>query len=434
MAEIQNKNKVKTPRSLAAQSLVSLEKNGRYSNLEVDSVLKNTDLSVADRALYTRLVYGVTERRITLDYIISQYSRIAVDELDADVKTALRLGIYQLIFMDRIPAHAAVSESANLVPRSKAGYVNALLRTLQRAGLEYKLPSESDRIHYLSVKYSVPEDLVRVFDETSGDECEALLDALNREPLIGIRVNTLKTSVEDAVKLTGGTASKIARDVIKVEGLSESVRRGIDDGLWFVQDEASYITALSVGAIPGERVIDTCACPGGKSFSLAINMQNTGELHSFDLHKNKLSLIRSGAERLGISIITTKEVDGRAPLEELFGTADRVLCDAPCSGLGVIAKKPDIRYKNVADIERLPEIQYAILTGAAKYVKNGGVLVYSTCTINKRENEDVVLRFLENNPSFKLANDENLGGGMKTFLPHRDGCDGFFAAKMIKTN
>jgi 16S rRNA (cytosine967-C5)-methyltransferase len=434
MAEIQTKNKAKTPRVLAADSLISLEKNGRYSNLEIDSALKNTDLAQADRALYTRLVYGVTERRITLDYIISQYSRIAIDELDADVKTALRLGIYQLLFMDRIPAHAAVSESANLVPRSKAGYVNAVLRTLQRAGLSYDLPKEDDRIHYLSVKYSVPEDLVRVFDETCGDECEALLEALNREPKIGIRVNTLKTSVEEAVQLTDGTASKIARDVIKVDGLSENVKRGINEGLWFVQDEASYITALSVGAIPGEYVIDTCACPGGKSFSLAINMQNKGEIHSFDLHKNKLSLIRSGADRLGISIITTKEVDGRAPLEELFGTADRVLCDAPCSGLGVIAKKPDIRYKKIADIERLPEIQYAILTGASKYVKDGGVLVYSTCTINKRENEDVVLRFLADNPAFRLTEDESLGGGMKTFLPHKDGCDGFFAAKMIKTN
>lgn len=434
MKATQTKSKVMTPRGLAAQSLVSLEKNGRYSNLEIDSALRNTDLTPADRALYTRLVYGVTERRITLDYIISQYSRIAVDELDADVKTALRLGIYQLIFMDRIPAHAAVSESANLVPRSKAGYVNAVLRTLQRAGLEYKLPDERGRIHYLSVKYSVPEDLVRVFDETCGDECEALLEALNREPKIGIRVNTLKTSVADAVELTCGTQSTIAHDVIKVDGLSEAVRRGIDDGLWFVQDEASYITALSVGALPGEHVIDTCACPGGKSFSLAINMENRGELHSFDLHKNKLSLIESGAKRLGISIIRTKEVDGRAPVEEFFGSADRVLCDAPCSGLGVIAKKPDIRYKSIADIERLPEIQYAILSGGAKYVKDGGVLVYSTCTINKRENEDVVSRFLEDNPEFKLTDDENLGGGMKTFLPHKDGCDGFFAAKMIKTN
>jgi len=432
MAEIQTRNKAKTPRSLAAQSLISLEKNGRYSNLEIDSALKNTDFSHADRALYTRLVYGVTERRITLDYIISQYSKIAVDELDSDVKTALRLGIYQLLFMDRIPAHAAVSESANLVPRSKAGYVNAVLRTFQRAGLSYNLPKEDDRILYLSVKYSVPEDLVRVFDETCGDECEALLEALNREPKIGIRINTLKTSVQEAIQLTGGVVSQIARDVIKVDGLSEDVKHGIDEGLWFVQDEASYITALSVGSQPGEYVIDTCACPGGKSFSIAINMQNTGEVHSFDLHKNKLSLIRSGAERLGISIITTKEVDGRVPVEELFGTADRVLCDAPCSGLGVIAKKPDIRYKNIADIERLPEIQYAILTGASKYVKNGGVLVYSTCTINKRENEDVVLRFLADNQDFKLTEDENLDGGMKTFLPHRDGCDGFFAAKMVK--
>ena len=149
--------------------------------------------------------------------------------------------------------------------------------------------------------------------------------------------------------------------------------------------------------------------------------------------EQRAGLIAKGAERLGLMNVTAQAGDASVYNEEL-PQADRVLCDAPCSGLGVIAKKPDIRYKNVADIERLPEIQYAILTGAAKYVKDGGVLVYSTCTINKRENEDVVLRFLKDNPNFKLADDENLGGGMKTFLPHRDGCDGFFAAKMIKTN
>ncbi len=428
-------SKPKTPREYAYASLIALEKNRRYSNLEIDSALKDSGLSGADRALYTRLVYGVTERRITLDYIISQYSHIPADELDSDVKTALRLGIYQLLWMDRIPAHAAVSESAGLVPRAKTGFVNAVLRTFQRSDMGYDLPSKTDRYEYLSVKYSVPGEMCRIFDGVCpGDECEELLSALNCEPKIGLRVNTLKTDMAEAISRTGGAASAIAPDVIKVPSLTEEVRRGIDAGLWFVQDEASRITSASVGVLPGELVIDTCACPGGKSFSLAIDMKNEGELHSFDLHKNKLSLIESGADRLGIKVIKTAEVDGRSPRAELFSSADRVLCDAPCSGLGVIAKKPDIRYKNAADIERLPEIQYAILCGASKYVKAGGVLVYSTCTLNRRENEDVVNRFLAENNGFALADDEYLHGGMRTFLPHRDGCDGFFAAKMIKNN
>lgn len=426
MKNTTNNQKKKTARSCALESLIALERDGRYSNLEVNSALVASSLEGADRGLYTRLVYGVTERRITLDYIIGKYSRIPANQLDPDVRCALRMGIYQLVWMDRIPEHAAVGESAGLVVKRSTGFVNAILRSFLRDGKKYDLPDKNaDFMEYLSVAYSVPRDLCELLYTSAGDEIEPLLDAMNREPYISLRVNRLKITVEEAVAKTGGTVSGTAPDIVKVPSLDDTAKAGIDEGLWFVQDEASRIASAAVGAKPGETVVDTCACPGGKSFSMAIDMKNTGTLYSFDLHKNKLSLIASGAEKLGVSIIRTGCRDAREPDESLFGKADRVLCDAPCSGLGVIAKKPDIRYKDLSAVDRLPEIQYPVLCGAAAYVKNGGTLVYSTCTINKAENEEIVEKFLAEHNEFTLIN-------MRTFWPHRDGCDGFFCAVMTR--
>jgi len=421
-----NNPKKTTARSLALESLIALERDGRYSNLEINSALVASSLGGADRGLYTRLVYGVTERRITLDYIIGKYSRLPAKDLDPDVRCALRMGLYQLVWMDRIPEHAAVGESAGLVAKRSTGFVNAILRSFLRDGKRIDLPDRTaDYMTYLSVAYSVPRDLCELLHTSVGDEIEPLLEAMNREPQIALRVNRLKLSVEEAAAKVGGTVSDIAPDIVKVLSLDDTVKAGIEEGLWFVQDEASRITAVSVGAKPGETVVDTCACPGGKSFSMAIDMNNTGKLYSFDLHKNKLSLIKSGAEKLGITMIETGCRDAREPDESLIGTADRVLCDAPCSGLGVIAKKPDIRYKDLSQVGRLPEIQYPVLCGAAAYVKDGGTLVYSTCTINRAENEEIAEKFLAEHPEFTLES-------MRTFYPHRDGCDGFFCAVMTK--
>lgn len=426
------KNK-QTARSAALDSLIAVERDGRYTNLEINSAIEKSALSKEDKALYTRLVYGVTERKITLDYIISQYSKTPLDQLDEDVKCALRLGFYQLLYMDRIPDHAAVGETAGLVTGSRTSFVNAVLRTFLRADKKYRMPDEADKFAYLSVKHSVPEGLVKFFAESVGeDELDELLASMNREPHIGLRVNTLRITPEEAASCVNGTISSLVPDVVLAESFDEIVRDGVEKGLWFVQDEASRVTSLAVRAESGETVVDTCACPGGKSFSMAVDMHNEGTLYSFDLHKNKLPLIEKGAEKLGITIIRTEARDARKPAELLIGKADRVLCDAPCSGLGVLAKKPDIRYKNLDDIARLPEIQYGVLCGASEYVKSGGTLVYSTCTINKKENEEVVKKFLENHADFTLGTDPLLPDGMRTFLPHKDHCDGFFAAKMTR--
>lgn len=424
-----------TPRSIALDSLLAVERDGRYTNLEINAAIEKSNLSPADKALYTRLVYGVTERRITLDYILAQYSNKPADALDEDVRCAIRLGLYQLLYMDRIPDHAAVGETAGLVTGSKTGFVNAVLRSFLRAGKTYKLPDEKDRTAYLSVKHSVPEELVKLFAASlPQDELDDFLAAVNREPHIGLRVNTLKMTPEEAAQMTGGTISAMACDVVLTDAFDETVRQGIEEGRWFVQDTASRVTSMAVGSKPGETVVDTCACPGGKSFSMALDMHNEGKLYSFDLHKNKLSLVRKGAEKLGITILETEARDARKPNENLIGKADRVLCDAPCSGLGVLAKKPDIRYKNLDDIKRLPDIQAAVLDGAAQYVKEGGTLVYSTCTVNCAENEAVVEKFLAEHDDFMLEDDTLLSGGMRTFYPHTDGCDGFFAAKMKRKN
>ncbi len=426
-------NKTTNPRRAALDSLIAAERDGRYSNLEINSAIGRTDMSPADRGLYTRLVYGVIEKKLTLDHIIGQYSRIASADLDPDVWNALRLGLYQLLWMDRVPDHAAVSETAALVQKSKVGYVNAVLRTFLRAGKNYKMPAETDFYNWCQVKYSVPAETVRFFEESCGiarEETEEFLAAMNREPHVALRVNRLKLTAEEAAAKCGGSLSRIAPDIVLTESLDDCVKAGLTDGDWFVQDEASRIVSAAVGAMPGEAVADTCACPGGKSFSIAMDMQNEGTVYSYDLHRNKLSLIEKGAKTLGITVIQTEARDARKPDENLIGKADRVLCDAPCSGLGVIAKKPDIRYKDLEDIRRLPEIQYGILCGASSYVKPGGVLVYSTCTVNRAENEEVVEKFLTEHPEFTLEDDPYLPGGIRTFLPHRDGCDGFFGAKM----
>ena len=426
------------PRSLALGFLTALEKGDRYVNLEIDARLKDEGktLSPADRALYTRLVYGVTERRITLDHIASLFSSRPPEEMDPQTRNAVRLGLYQLICADRIPDHAAVDSTVSLLRGPRAGFVNAVLRSFLRAGKEYALPDpEKDRVRYLSVLYSVPEALIRLYETAlpDGEGLGELLAALNREPKTGLRINTLRLTAEEAAERTGGRISRIAPDVVLADSFSPEIRQGVDEGLWFVQDEASRIAAAAVGAKPGERVADTCACPGGKTFSLAIDMENRGEVRAYDLHANKLSLVRRGAEKLGLTIVSAEERDARDPDPALFGAFDRVLCDAPCSGYGVIAKKPALRYKDPSAAARLPEIQREVLRGASRYVRPGGILVYSTCTLTPAENEEIARGFLAEHPDFLPEPDPFLGGsGMHVFWPHIDGCDGFFAAKMIR--
>lgn len=431
-------NKIISPRRCAHASLTKIERCGRYSNLEIDASLKNADtMSPADRGLYTRLVYGVIERRLTLDHIISQYSSKSVDTLDLETLCGLRLGVYQLVYMDRIPDFAAVSETVDTVPSRSRGFVNAVLRSFLRSGKSFTLPM-GDTPEEMAVRYSASADICRILADSYGSgTAERILDAFFAPERICLRINTLKCSVDEALSvLSHAEAGRHFPDIITVPSLSDEVRDGLEKGLWFVQDEASRAASAVLGAMEGERIADVCAAPGGKSFSVAIDMEDRGELFSFDLHKNKLSLIKKTAERLGIGCISVAERDARVPNEALIGSCDRVLCDAPCSGIGVLGKKPEIRYKAAEGAERLPAIQYDVLCGACAYVKDGGTLVYSTCTLNRAENEEVVARFLDSHSDFTLVPFTAAGqgcDGMLTFMPHITGTDGFFVAKMIKS-
>lgn len=404
---------------------------GKYTNLEVNAVLQRVDMSSADRGLYTALVYGVTERLITLDYIIGSLSGRPVSALDEEVLCALRLGIYQLAYMDRIPAHAAVSQSVSLAPAKGRGFVNAVLRTFVRRGCIVPMPDRTDE-QYLSVLYSMPMPLCSAFVEWFGTEAaEQIFSSFLKPEETTLRINTLRQSPNMAAERLNGTVSALCSGCVKIASFA-GVLEGVESGDWFVQDEASALCAHILDARPGETVADVCAAPGGKSFAIAMDMENTGKIYAFDLHANKLSLIQRGAKKLGISILQTEERDARDPLATLIGKADRVLCDAPCSGLGVIGKKPDIKYKDIDTLTRLPQVQYEVLVGASAYVRSGGMLVYSTCTLNPAENAGVTDRFLSEHPDFEPA-PFSLGGEEQsslTLLPHIHGTDGFYICRM----
>ncbi len=427
-------------REAALLSLLRCESGGKYSNLEVDAALKKYGFLGADRALFTALVYGVIEKQITLDYFLGRLSSKPWDKVEPKIRMILRLGAYQILFLDRIPDRAACNESVELARaythKGAEGFVNGILRSLVRTKNELPYPEKGSDL-YLSVRYACPLWLCRLWREQYGDEtCEALLEAINRNPRITLRVNTLKTSREalmEELRLLGISGEETPLSPYGIL-LDEFTPIGditpLAEGRCVVQDEASQLCAAALGAKAGERVLDTCSCPGGKSFGIAMAMENQGSLLSMDLHESKLSLVESGAERLGITCLITAVQNGTKRREELVGAFDRVLCDVPCSGLGVIAKKPDLRHKSPDDMGRLPAVQYAILANGASYVKAGGALLYSTCTLNKRENEEVVARFLAEHDGFVPdAEGMPFGQAMVTFLPHEHGTDGFFLAK-----
>lgn len=435
---------MESARGIAYKILRDAAKRSTFSNIALDRELSKCELSAVDRGLVTATVMGVTERALTLDAIIDSLAA-RPDEIDVDARALLRMGIYQIEFLDRIPDHAAVNETVSLAPRRIKGFVNAILRSFLRAresgGIDSIFPKkEKDILGYLSLKYSFPKDVCREFLGIYGIErTMAIFEIFNGAPSMTLRINTLKVSREEYAKLldSRGVAYEIPPaldDAIILQSVSFADLPGVDEGYFFVQDIASQMCVEALGAEAGDVVIDTCSCPGSKSFGTAIRMKNTGKIFSFDLHKSKLSLIEKGAGRLGIDIIKVGERDGRAPDKSLFGQADRVLCDVPCSGLGVIAKKPEIRYKSIEEFSRLPEIQYDILSSSANYVKVGGYIVYSTCTVLPRENAENIKRFLSERDDFEAVEftvgGKSSVGGMLSLSPDTDHTDGFFISKM----
>ena len=433
-----------TQREVALRLLCDIEEGGKYANLAISSHLTD-GLSRKDKAIVTALLYTTVEHKITYDYYIGYLAGRGIDEIAPRVRNILRLGLCQLLHMSTVPDFAAVAETVKLAKnQGERAFVNGILRAAVRKKGQLPLPDKSKNpARYYSVYYSLPTALVKHFMSfLSYEDCEALFSSFNRQAYTDLTVNTVKISVDEyaqKLKDAGYEATRVDFSPLTLRiNASVNPRKlpGYEDGLFFVQDAASALCASLLSLKAGERAIDVCSAPGGKSFALAILSGDRADVRSFDLHEAKMSLISGGAQRLGLSSVTPSVRDGLSPDEALFGTADALLCDLPCSGLGVIAKKPDLRYRDLASLSELPELQLKLLSASAKYLKAGGRMIYSTCTLNKAENEEVVSEFLRLHPEFSLE-DFAVGSiasrdGMLTLYPHLNGTDGFFISKLRK--
>lgn len=421
-------------RKTALSILRDAEQNDKYVSLSLGAALDNIAADERDKALLTTLVYGVTERKVTLDYYISALSDRPLEKIGARLLMTLRLGMYQLIYLDRIPSHAAVSETVRLgKSQGERAFLNGILRGYLKKKDSIPLPeNEFDR---LSVKYSFPRGMVETLYKNLGDKTEEVLSSLSKQPPMTICVNTLIHNVDTAFEkltLAGLHVSRgIAPRALRIFGNVSYAKlcEVLGENGFFVQDEASQIAISVLAPKKGDIGADACACPGSKSFHASLFMENTGKISAFDLHESKLSLITDSAKRLGITCIVASARDSRVPDEALVGKCDFVICDVPCSGLGVMAKKPEIRYHDANSYAELAPLGYDILTASAKYLKKGGRMLYSTCTLTREENEDNFYRFLDSNPDFEYT-DFSLGDikserGCATLLPNGER-DGFF--------
>ena len=415
-------------RYTALKILEDVLTDGKYSNLELVSGLDK--LEEKDRALATNIIYGVLQNKMRLDYIIAAYSKMPVKKISSDIMNILRMGIYQALFMDKIPPYAITNESIKLVKKcrkvSASGFVNAVLRGVLRNDKEIKYPE--DRLEYLSIYYSCPLWIVKMWDKMYPEKVEDLLKAMNSKPEFSVRVNTLKISVSEFIKLKGGRKSDVQKDVVVLpSGCDVKNDDLFKKGFYYPQDTASALVSEVLSPKKGQTVLDLCAAPGGKTTHIAQIMENEGEIFAFDIYEHKLEIIKNTADRLGVKIIHTELGDALKLNEKFILAADCVLVDAPCSGLGIMRRKPEIRYmKTREDLSELAEIQGKILNNAAKYVKKGGTLLYSTCTISDVENSAVTERFLNENEDYSLSEKP------LQLLPCDSGTDGFYIAKFIK--
>jgi 16S rRNA (cytosine967-C5)-methyltransferase len=434
-------------RGIALQVLISMRAAGAWSDAALQSRLEAAKLPPQERALATNLVYGVLQNRLLLDFWIGQFCTQKPDHLQYPLLDILRLGVYQIVFLDRIPDSAAVNESVNLTREAgrapAAGLVNAVLRKAAANKGNLPMPQGEDAVKVLSITYSHPRWLVkRLLGLLGRQEAEAFLRLDNQVAPLTVQVNPLKTTAEALQKelSAAGIAAAVHPWVpgcLELSGTGNpAALPAFREGRFFIQDGAASLVALAAGVRPGDRVVDVCAAPGGKSFGAALAMGDRGSILACDLYPNKLSRIREGAARLGIGCITAAAADARQPRPELAGSADAVLVDAPCSGLGIIRKKPEIRYKNPDELFALPVIQTEILRSAADIVRPGGTLLYSTCTVVPEENQQITDAFLSEHPDFTRESftlPQPVGAvpeGEITLWPQRHGTDGFYLCRM----
>ena len=426
-------------REATLKLLLEYEESGKYVNLSLNSHATDA-FTREEKSFLTALLYTTVERKLTFDYYISALSSRSIDSIKPRTRNILRLGLCQIIMIDSVPDYAAVNETVKLTKNpGERSFVNGVLREAVRRKSDATLPMperEKSYPRYLSVKESFPLPLVRHFISLFGTEAtEKILSSFNTERHTDLTVNTNKISRDEFLKLlseAGFSATPSSASSISVRipvSVAPASLPGYSEGYFFVQDAASAIAVEALGLMPGMTCIDPCSAPGGKSFAAAILSGDKAKIISSDIHESKLSLIEGGLRRLGLKSITVGCRDASVVDESLVGVADRVICDVPCSGLGVIGKKPDLRYKDLT-LDSLVDIQYSILKASASYLKVGGRLVYSTCTLNPKENEENVLRFVLENKDFRLVDftvgDLSSEGGMLTLLPHIHKTDGFF--------
>ena len=439
-------------RNAAVAALLKIQEQGGYSNIVLDEMLEHAAMADADRAFASRLLYGVTERRLTLDYLLNKTSSTPVKQMDAPVREILRVGAYQLVYMDKIPPFAAINEAVGQTRtfgRGRlSGFVNGVLRRVERqhAALLAELP-QTDK--GLEICHSVPRAWIRAWRDAYGEKMlQELLRSINDAPPAYIRVNTCVTTTEAFCRCldTAKVAYKVVPDLpdalCVVSGAALHTLPAEMSTHYYFQDLASQWCCMALDAQPGERIADVCAAPGGKTMTVAQYMKNTGTIVAGDLHDHKCRALAERVNRYGFTCISVRRRDAsQPPAAEEIGAYDRVICDVPCSGLGVIRRKPEIRYKSPDDFTDLPALQLQILQQAAQMVKPGGVLQYSTCTLRPEENEAVTAAFLDENPDFEprllplSACFEQSGLPIShqiTLFPYVHGSDGFYIAGFTK--
>ncbi len=415
------------PREIAAKALLKIETEKAYSNLLINSLLKESELSSEDKALATLIIYGTLDRKVVIDYYLKQFAKTPLKKIKPYTLAVLRTAVYQIKFANRVPDSAAVNEAVKLIKESgenyNSGFVNAVLRSVSNTEIE--LPNGND-INSVSVRYSCPASLVSVLIKDYGvEDTKLFLENALLPPPLFLRVNSAKTTTEELIKslqAKGITATEVFPFALKATGITNI--ENLDEfkmGLFHIEELACQKALSALNFEKTDKVLDLCAAPGGKSFTAA---QEVEKVVSCDIYEKRTHLIEKGAKRLGLENIKTKVLDATKDNFEKE-SFDKIICDVPCSGFGVIRRKPDIKYKPVNDFDELIATQKAILGRAKEYIKRGGKILYSTCTLHKAENDDIVNEFLKENTDFKLE-------FIHTFMPQTDGTDGFFAAVLEK--
>lgn len=435
-------------RDAALSILLAIDKNQAYSNLLLHQTIERHKIEAKDRGLLTEMTYGTLQHKMTLDYYLEPFIRGKIDHW---VRWLLRLSLYQMHYLTRIPPHAAVNEAVEIAKRRGhqgiASMVNGVLRSILRQGVR-SVDEIEDDIDRLAIATSHPHWLVERWVEAYGfDTTKEMLEENNIPPVQTVRVNTLKSTVAEVLESLEAEGiqakqSELVPECLHLTNGQAARTQAFKEGFITIQDESSMLPALVLNPQPGSRVLDMCAAPGGKTTHLAEKMRNVGSILATDLHPHKLDLVDENTERLGIEIVQTAPIDGRKAADFLPAASfDAVLVDAPCSGLGVMRRKPDIKYtKREEDLENLQTIQLALLDAATKVLKQGGHLVYSTCTVDKQENEGTVAAFLKQHPEMEAMPLTNLPtpladkqiNSMLQIFPQDFGSDGFFVASFRK--